>query len=60
MKFLKSLFTDIEWDGDLTKVAGLVLVALGVIGFFLEKPGFEWLIGFGGGLVSTGKFSKQG
>ena len=60
MKFIKSLFTDGEWDGDLVKVFGAVLIVVGLVGFFLKVPGFEWVIGFGAALASTGKFSKQG
>lgn len=58
-KFIKSLFTDSEWDGDLVKVAGFVLIIVGVVGWFLGKDPLP-LLGFGAGLAATGKFSKQG
>lgn len=57
--FLKALFTDGEWDGDLVKVAGFALIVVGVVGWFLGKdPAF--IVGFGAALAATGKFSKQG
>jgi hypothetical protein len=59
-KFLKSLFTDDNWDGDATKVFGVVLIGCGIAGFFLEKPDYQWIMGFGSTLIATGKFSKQG
>lgn len=55
-----SLFTDRDWDTDITKVIGFIAVVIGFVGFFLEKPDFQWVIGFGAGLVATGKFSKEG
>jgi len=59
MKFIKSLFTDGEWDGDLVKVLGFALIVTGVVGWFLGKdPAF--IVGFGACLCATGKFSKQG
>lgn len=60
MKFFKSLFTDGEWDGDAVKVFGIALIVCGVVGFFMQKDSFQWLIGFGASLVATGKFSAQG
>ena len=58
--FFRSLFTDGEWDGDAVKVFGIIIIIVGLVGFFLSRAGFDWVIGFGAGLVSTGKFSKQG
>lgn len=55
-----SLFTDREWDTDLTKVLGFAIIVAGIVGFFLEKSDFQWLVGFGSTLVATGKFSKEG
>ncbi len=60
MKLVKSLFTDKEWDGDATKVFGFLLVIAGLVGFFMGKHDFQWVIAFGAGLISTGKFSKEG
>jgi len=59
MKFIKSLFTDGQFDGDLVKVAGFALIVVGVVGWFMGKdPAF--IVGFGAALAATGKFSKQG
>lgn len=55
-----SLFTDREWDLDITKVIGFTVIIAGMVGFFLEKSDFQWVIAFGSGLVATGKFSKEG
>lgn len=55
-----SLFTDREWDTDLTKVIGFAIVVAGIVGFFMEKSDFQWLMAFGSGLIATGKFSKEG
>ena len=59
MNFIKSLFTDGEWDGDLVKVMGAALIIVGVVGWFFGKdPAF--VIGFGAALAASGKFSRQG
>lgn len=58
--WLTSLFTDKEWDLDLAKVLGFVIVVAGIVGFFLGKSDFQWIIAFGSGLIATGKFSKEG
>jgi len=50
-KFLLSLVTDADWDGDSGKVFGLVIIACGLIGFFQERPDFQWVILFGAGLM---------
>ena len=55
-----SLFTDREWDTDLTKVLGFAIIVAGLVGFFLEKSDFQWIVGFGSTLIATGKFSKEG
>lgn len=55
-----SLFTDREWDCDLTKVIGFAIIVAGIVGFFLNKSDFQWLMAFGSGLIATGKFSKEG
>lgn len=55
-----SLFTDKEWDFDITKVLGFGIVIVGLVGFFLEKSDFQWVISLGSGLIATGKFSKEG
>ena len=58
--WLTSLFTDKDWDLDLAKVLGFVIVVAGIVGFFLGKSDFQWIIAFGSGLIATGKFSKEG
>lgn len=58
--WLKSIFTDKEWDADATKVFGFIVVVAGIVGFFMGKTDFQWVIGFGAGLIGTGKFSKEG
>lgn len=55
-----SLFTDRDWDFDLTKVLGFCIVVTGIVGFFLSKADFQYIIAFGAGLIATGKFSKDG
>ena len=55
-----SLFSDKEWDCDITKVLGFVIVVAGIVGFFLGKSDFQWIVAFGSGLIATGKFSKEG
>lgn len=58
--WLTSLFTDRDWDLDLAKVLGFVIVVAGIVGFFLGKSDFQWIVAFGSGLIATGKFSKEG
>lgn len=60
MKWLKSVFTDREWDADPTKIFGFIITIAGLVGFFMGKADFQWVIGFGAGLIGTGKFSKEG
>lgn len=57
---IKSLFSDRDWDADATKIFGFILICAGIIGFFMEKNDFQWVVAFGSGLISTGKFSKEG
>jgi len=59
LKFIKSLFTDGDWDGDIVKVLGFALIATGVVGWWFGKDP-AYIIGFGAALCATGKFSKQG
>lgn len=60
LKQIGSLFTDSEWDADVTKVFGVAVVSAGIVGFFMQKQDFQWVVAFGAGLISTGKFSKNG
>lgn len=39
--WLASLFTDKEWDCDITKVLGFGIVVAGIVGFFLGKSDFQ-------------------
>jgi len=57
---IKSLFTDREWDADITKIIGFGVVVAGIVGFFMGKSEFQWIVAFGSGLIATGKFSKEG
>lgn len=59
-KFIKSVFTDKDWDGDATKLFGFMVVVSGLIGFFIGRADFQWVILFGSGLIASGKFSKEG
>lgn len=56
-KFLKSLFTDAEWDYDISKVVGFIMVIIGFIGYFMGKDGWQWIIITGGGAIASGKLS---
>ena len=58
-KFCKSLLTDGEWDGDVTKVFGVLLIIAGMVCWFLGRDP-AYVIGFGAALAASGKFSKQG
>lgn len=58
-KQLKSLVTDKDWDADLTKVLGLILVFVAVVGWFRGLDPVV-VLAFGSGLVASGKFSSQG
>jgi hypothetical protein len=58
--FFLSLFTDIDFDGDFTKVCGFLLVIMGAVGFFLTLPEWSIMVGIGAGMAASGKFSKQG
>lgn len=59
-KWISSLFSDREWDADLTKIFGFIITVVGLVGFFLAKPDFQWVVSMGAGLIATGKFSKEG
>lgn len=59
-KWLKSIFTDRDWDADATKIFGFILIIAGMVGWWFGKSEFQWVIGFGAGLIGTGKFSSEG
>lgn len=52
-----SLFTDKDWDFDLAKVIGFVIVCCGIAGFFMDKDEgvVMALLGFGAGLLGITK-----
>lgn len=54
---LLSLFTDKDWDLDLAKVVGFVIIGCGLAGFFLGKDeGIVMaMLGFGSGLLGITK-----
>lgn len=56
-KFLKSLFTDKEWDFDLAKVMGFVAMVFGFTGFLMgkEQSLVMGMLGFGAGLLGISK-----
>lgn len=58
-KFLVSLVTDKDWDGDAAKFFGLALIVAGLVGFFLGRSEFQWVIGFGAGMIGTGKWAEK-
>ena len=52
-KWISSLFSDREWDADLTKIFGFIITVVGLVGFFLAKPDFQWVVAFGSGLIAV-------
>lgn len=56
--WFKSLFTDSQWDWDISKLIGFAAIIGGMVGFFLGKDGFQWVIGFGAGLLGFGKVTE--
>ena len=59
LKFLLSLVTDKDWDGDGAKFFGLALIITGLVGWWLGKSEFQWVIGFGATMIATGKWSEE-
>ena len=57
--FLLSLVTDKDWDGDAAKFFGLALIVVGLVGWWLGKSEFQWVIGFGATMIGTGKWSEE-
>ena len=60
MKILHSMFSDKDWDADVTKIGGFLLAVCGVIGFFCSIPEWSIMLIIGTGAMLTGKFSKEG
>ena len=59
-KFILSLITDSDWDGDATKVMGIILIIISVIGFFCAIADWAIMLGIGTTALVSGKFTKQG
>lgn len=59
-KFVKSLLTDGQWDGDLTKVFGAMMIVVGLVGWLFWDRDPAFVVGFGSALAASGKFSSQG
>ena len=57
INWFASLFTDKDWDFDLAKVVGFIVVGCGLAGFFLNKDeGIVMaMLGFGSGLLGIAK-----
>lgn len=55
--FFKSLFTDKDWDFDLSKVMGFITIIIGFSGFYLNKSDTLVIavLGFGAGLLGITK-----
>lgn len=60
MKWLKSLFTDKDWDFDITKIIGFCLIVIGIVAYFLGRENWQWFIVTGAGSLASGKFSQEG
>lgn len=60
MKVLKALFTDRDWDADLTKVVGFAVIVVALVGWFVKGNDPTVVLGFGSALIASGKFSKEG
>lgn len=56
-KQFKALFTDKDWDFDLAKFMGFVIVVSGLVGFFMkfDEGVVMSMIGFGSGLLGITK-----
>ena len=51
MNQLKAIFGDKDFDLDGAKIIGAVLVTVGIIGFFMQKSGWETMLYTGGGMI---------
>jgi len=51
--FIKSLFTDNDFDGDISKVIGFGLIVVGVVAHFLSKDATtnKWFVTTGACLI---------
>lgn len=56
-KFFKSLFTDGDWDFDITKIIGFILIIVGLVQSFLQLENAKWLIMTGAAAIASGKLS---
>lgn len=50
-EIIKSMFTDKDWDADLSKIVGFILIIISIVGFFKQLSEWQWLLGFGAGLI---------
>ena len=50
-EFLNSLFSDKDFDWDLSKFVGFGCVVVGIVGFFLAKDNFQFVFLAGCGLL---------
>lgn len=50
-EIITSMFSDSEWDADMAKIIGFILIVIGVVGFFTQKDGWQWLITAGAALI---------
>lgn len=48
---IKSMFTDKDWDADMSKIVGFILIIISIVGFFKQLSEWQWLLGFGAGLI---------
>lgn len=51
IKAIKSIFSDKDFDADASKIIGIACTVCGIVGFFLELSEWQWLVGFGVGLL---------
>lgn len=50
-EFFRSIFSDSEFDFDLSKIVGFITVTCGIVGFFLGKDNFQFIFLAGCGLI---------
>jgi len=60
LRQIAALFTDKDFDADITKVGGFALMICGTVGFFLALPEWSIMLGIGSAMCGIGKISKEG